>query len=67
MGRGTAVARRVDGVETVEPLVTFLLADGHLLASGAFANIVRVSGPHLLRSEPQGNPLRRHRQRGMDQ
>src|SRR5262249_57033743 len=24
VGRGTAVARRVDGVETVEPLVTFL-------------------------------------------
>jgi hypothetical protein len=49
VGRGTAVARRVDGVETVEPLVTVLLADGPLLASGSFANIVRVSGPPLLR------------------
>src|SRR5207249_4827091 len=66
-GRGTAVACREDGVETVEPLLALLLADGQLLASGAFANIVRVPGPDLLCQEPQGDPLRCDSQRGMDQ
>src|SRR4249920_1962879 len=50
-GRRTTVVCGVDGVETVEPLLTFLLTDGKLLAPGAFPNIVRVSGPDLLRQE----------------
>jgi hypothetical protein len=67
VGRGTSVARRVDGVKTVEPLLTLFLADGQLLASGAFANIVRVPGPDLLGQEASGDPLRGNGQRGMDQ
>ena len=67
VGRGTAVARGVDGVETVEPLLTFLLADGELLAPGPFPHVVRVPGPDLLGQEPQGDPLRRDGQGGMDQ
>jgi len=48
VGRGTAVTRGVDGVETVEPLLTFLLADGELLAPGTFSDVVRVPRPDLL-------------------
>ena len=67
MGRGTAVARGVDGVKTVEPLLTFLLADGELLAPSPFPDVVRVPRPDLLGQETQGDPLRRDGQRGMDQ
>src|SRR6266852_9846431 len=66
-GRRTAVVRRADRIETVEPLLTLLLTDRQLLASCAFANIVRVPGPHLLRQEPQGDPRWRDGQRGRDQ
>jgi hypothetical protein len=48
VGRGTVVTRGVDGVETGEPLLTFLLADGELLAPGTFADVVRVPRPDLL-------------------
>jgi hypothetical protein len=47
-GVGTAVPSGADGVETVEPLLTFLLADGELLAPGPFADVVRVPRPDLL-------------------
>jgi hypothetical protein len=36
------------GVETVEPLLTFFLADGELLAPGALAHVVGVTSPDLL-------------------
>jgi hypothetical protein len=48
VGGGTAVARRVDGVKTVEPLLTFLLADGELLTPHPFPDVVRVPRPDLL-------------------
>ncbi len=48
VGRGTAVARGVNSIETVEPLLTFLLADGELFAPGPFPDVVRVPGPDLL-------------------
>jgi hypothetical protein len=57
VGRGTAVTRGEDGVEAVEPLLTFLLADRELLAPGAFADVVWVPRPDLLGSESQGDPL----------
>ena len=41
-------------VETVAPLLTFLLADGQRLVPGPFAALVRVPGPDLLCQEPQG-------------
>jgi hypothetical protein len=48
VGRGTAVTRGGDGVEAVEPLLTFLLADRELLAPGAFADVVWIPRPDLL-------------------
>jgi len=67
MGRGTAVARGGDGVKTVEPRLTFLLAEGALLAPSPFPDVVRVPRPDLWGQETQGDPLRRAGQRGMDQ
>ena len=49
----------VHGVETVEPFLTFFLADGQLLAPGAFAHVVGIPGPDLLGQEPQGHALGR--------
>jgi site-specific DNA recombinase len=49
--RGTAVTGGEHRVEAVEPLLTFLLADGQLLASGALAHVVGIPGPHLLGQE----------------
>jgi hypothetical protein len=63
---GTTVAGGVDGVETVEPLLTFLLADRELRAPGSFPHVVRVPRPDLLGQEPQRDPLRCDGQRGMD-
>ena len=57
VGRGTAVARSIDGVKTVEPLLTFLLADGELLAPGPFPDVVRVPRPDLLGQQAQGDAL----------
>jgi len=48
VGRGTAVACGVDGVKTVEPLLTFLLANGELLAPCPFPEVIRVPRPDLL-------------------
>jgi hypothetical protein len=67
VGRGTAVARSGDGVKTVEPRLTFLLAEGELRAPRPFPNVVRVPRPDLLGQETPGDPLRRDGQRGMDQ
>src|SRR6266851_2488258 len=65
--RGTAVPCGENGVETVEPLLTFLLADGELLAPGALAHLVGITGPDLLGQQPQGHTLGRECQRRMDQ
>src|SRR6266853_1721418 len=46
-------------VEAVEPLLTFLLADGQVLASGALAHVFGIPGPHLLGQEAQGHTLGR--------
>src|SRR5437899_13046437 len=45
--RGTAVTRGVDGVETGEPPLTLLLADGELLAPGAFSDAHGIPRPAL--------------------
>src|SRR5215470_7480814 len=60
-GRGTAVMGSVHGVETVEPCLTFFLADGELLAPRPFPHVGRVPGPNLLRQEPQRHALGRDR------
>ena len=65
--RGTAVTCGANGVETVEPLLTFLLADGQRLAPGALAHLVGITGPDLLGQQPQGHTLGRECQRRMDQ
>ena len=51
-GCGTAVARRLDGVKTVEPFLAFLLADREPLAPGPVPDVVRVPRPDLLGQEP---------------
>src|SRR5262245_27473964 len=55
-----------DSFQAPEPLLTFLLGDGQLLAPGAFAHIVGIPCPDLLRQQPQGHTLRRDRQGTMD-
>ena len=65
--RGAAVTGGEHGVETVEPLLTFLLADGQLLAPGALAHLGGITGPDLLGQQPQGHTLGREGQRRMDQ
>src|SRR6266446_4098591 len=67
VGGGTAGARGENSVETVEPLVTFLLADGERFAPGPFADVVRVPGPDLLRQKAQGDSLWCDGEGGMDQ
>src|SRR6266511_159704 len=57
--RGTAVPGGAHRVETEEPRLTFLLADGQLRASGALAHDVGIPGPPLLGQEAQGQSPRR--------
>jgi hypothetical protein len=56
--RRTPVPRGVDGVETVEPRLTCLLAAGERLAPGALPHGVWVPRPALLCQQAQGDPLR---------
>ncbi len=67
VGGGTAGARGENSVETVAPLLPFLLADGELCAPGPFADVVRVPGPDLLRQKAQGDSLWCDGSGGMDQ
>jgi site-specific DNA recombinase len=55
-----------DSLQAPEPFLTFFLGDGQRLAPGAFAHIVGLPCPDLLRQQPQGHTLRRDCQGTMD-
>ena len=64
---GTTIAGVENGFQTVQPLLTFLLANWQLLAPSAFADVLWVTRPDLLGQQAQRDPLRGDGQRRMDE